>query len=425
MTGLKHVDNRTVRLTSCEDGFTLIELIVVMGIFLTLMLITSETFKTIANQSSQQSKSLETQIEGLVGLEVFRSDLEQIGFGLPWAFPVTITYNEANLDASTKPAANYWPSGSAESFNDSTGTPPRAVLSGNTKFNYDSNNIGASYLVIKSTATATNDTAKKWTSVALKYGGGRLVRTWNNATRDLQADDRVIVVKNNLSSTPPTRELMAPSGTSFSAKFAHYSVLTNTVASRPVREGDTFQVYGVAVPSTTYPEQVRMPFNRSDYFITASNVPAGCAPNTGVLYKASIDQSPSTTSGGGYNPIIPLLDCVADMQVVYGVGSAGSSAVSLHEDTTNFMTRINGAADKAGAVRDQLKEIRVYILAQDGKRDLLYNYPSRYVAVGESFDGGTTLLGRSFDLQTLIGSGWNNYRWKVYTIVVRPKNLIQ
>lgn len=425
MTGLKNTYGRTVRPPAGEAGFTLVELIVVMGIFVTLMLITSETFKTIANQSSQQSKSLETQIEGIVGLEVFRVDLEQIGFGLPWAFPVTISYSEASLDASTKPAANYWPSGSGESFNDSPGDPPRAVLSGNTKFNYDSNSIGASYLVIKSTATATNDSAKKWTSVAVNASGGRLIRTWNNTARDLQANDRVIVIKNNLSATPPTRELLAPSSTRFSAKFAHYSVLTNTVASRPVREGDTFQVYGVAAASTTYPEQVRMPFNRTDYFITAGNVPAGCAPNTGVLYKASIDQSPSTTSGGGYNPIIPLLDCVADMQVVYGVGSAGSSAVSLHEDTTNFMARINGAADKAGAVRDQLKEIRVYILAQDGKKDLLYNYPSRYVAVGESFDGGTTLLGRQFDLQTLIGSGWNNYRWKVYALVVRPKNLIQ
>ena len=65
-----------------EEGYTLTELIVVMAIFLTIMLITSNSFKTIVNQSSQQSKSAETQIGGIVGLEMLRADLEQAGFGL-------------------------------------------------------------------------------------------------------------------------------------------------------------------------------------------------------------------------------------------------------------------------------------------------------------------------------------------------------
>ena len=51
-------------------GFSLTELVVVMGIFLTVMMITSSTFKTIVNSSSQQSKSIETSIQGVVGLEI-------------------------------------------------------------------------------------------------------------------------------------------------------------------------------------------------------------------------------------------------------------------------------------------------------------------------------------------------------------------
>ena len=70
-------ENRAAgRLSADERGFSLAELVVVMAIFLTVMLITANTFKTIANQTSQQSKSLETQIEGIVGLEVLRADLE-------------------------------------------------------------------------------------------------------------------------------------------------------------------------------------------------------------------------------------------------------------------------------------------------------------------------------------------------------------
>src|SRR5512137_1639627 len=111
-------DNMTAgRLRSDNRGFSLPELIVVMGIFITVMLITSSTFKTIANSSSQQSKSLETQIEGIVGLEVLRADLEQAGFGLPWTFQNTIlpgNYVESVM-GSNMPATGYWPAGDPSS----------------------------------------------------------------------------------------------------------------------------------------------------------------------------------------------------------------------------------------------------------------------------------------------------------------------
>jgi hypothetical protein len=35
---------------------------------------------------------------------------------------------------------------------------------------------------------------------------------------------------------------------------------------------------------------------------------------------------------------------------------------------------------------------------------------------------GEALLGRDFDLSTI--PEWRNYRWKVYTLVVKPKNLM-
>jgi prepilin-type N-terminal cleavage/methylation domain-containing protein len=396
-----------------ERGFSLTELIVVMGIFLTVMLITSKTFKIIANSSSQQSKSLETQIEGVVGLEVLRADLEQAGFGLPWIIPNTITatnYVESVMD-NNMPQNGYWPSGDpSTNFNDATGGVPRAILSANTNYNSDSGE-GAKYIVIKSTVAATNNASKKWTNVS--YAGGvKTITSWGDPARDFAATDRVIVIKNNLNATPATRELMVTSGGSFYAQFNTYS----TIIRSPLN-GDTYQLYGVST------NNLKMPFNRADYYIsTPASMPQGCAPGTGVLYKSNISHS-----NGGYDPKIPLLDCVADMQIIYGVGSANSPVVNLYDNTTDFMTLVNTATDKAGTIRDQLKEIRVYILAQDGKKDILYNYSSvnlsSRVRVGESING--IPVGRSFPLGTLIGSDYKHYRWKVYTIVVRPKNLIQ
>jgi len=68
------------------SGFTLIEVLVTMSVFIVVMVIAAETFKNIVNVSSRLSKSEESNIEGIIGLEVLRHDLEQIGFGLPWGF---------------------------------------------------------------------------------------------------------------------------------------------------------------------------------------------------------------------------------------------------------------------------------------------------------------------------------------------------
>jgi type II secretory pathway pseudopilin PulG len=401
-----------------QRGFTLLELVVSMGIFITLMLITTNSFNRIAQQSSLQSKSAETQIEGIIGLEVLRADLEQAGFGLPWSFQNSLTYAEADM-ASSMPTSNYWQSGSPNSFNDAvtsgSGNPPRAVVSGNTKFNFDSNSKGATYLVIKSLNVATNNTVKKWANFSVDQTGVKTLKQWDVASRNFDPEERVIVIKNNMTATPPTRELLM-NGSSFSTRFATYSTFV-----RNVPNSSSLQMYGVAPAVSSNSDVVRMPFNRADYYVMrpSTNMPIDCAPNTGVLYKSTINQLPaSSSSGGGYGSIIPLLDCVADFQVVYGLDTDGAGRINLHTDSLpTTMT----AAD----IRNQVREIRAYILAQDGHKDVFYTYPSSTVDVGESFDGGATIMGRSFNLASLIGTGWQNYRWKVYTIVVRPKNLIQ
>jgi len=74
---------------------------------------------------------------------------------------------------------------------------------------------------------------------------------------------------------------------------------------------------GAGLRDTPYlwrrPEDPRAPFNRADFYVAtpAGNMPSKCAPNTGILYKAVMNQS------DGEFGALPLLDCVADMQVVF------------------------------------------------------------------------------------------------------------
>ncbi|MFZ3209202.1 MAG: PilW family protein [Geobacteraceae bacterium] len=392
-----------------KRGFTLVELIVVMAIFMTVLMVTATAFKTIVNSSAQQSKSAETQIEGIVGLEVLRADMEHAGFGLPWTFQTTspvVAYGEAtNVD--TAPEA-FWPTGqSPASFNDAPGNAPRAVLSGNTTFNSDGA-IGSSYLVIKSTLAVASGASKRWTTMSFDEDNVKTVRQWGATTdRDFETADRVIVVKNSLTTTPPTRQLMAPTSTVFSATFGTYSI----ALAIQHQNGDTFEIYGVN-PNT----DLRMPFNRADYYVRRpTNMPSSCmaSPGVGILYKSTVSQATGELTVG-----MPLLDCVADMQVVYGLDNDGVGRVNQYLDAP-----ANTPSPTAADIRNQLREIRVYILAQEGIKDRFYTYPSETVEVGEVLNG--VQRGRVFNLNDRLGPDYKYYRWKVYTIVVRPKNLVQ
>ena len=145
------------------------------------------------------------------------------------------------------------------------------------------------------------------------------------------------------------------------------------------------------------------PFNRAEYYIDNTAVPQRCAPNTGVLVKAVVAHNASGTTP----TLLPLIDCVADMQVVYGLDNNADGAVEAwSSDISVGMT----AAD----IRTQLAEVRVHLLAQEGQRDDSYTTPSNTIFVGSQG------VGRNFDV-----SGYRNYRWKLYSIVVKPKNLAQ
>ena len=46
-------------------------------------------------------------------------------------------------------------------------------------------------------------------------------------------------------------------------------------------------------------------------------IPQACAPNTGILYKATINQSDGAIINQSDGYPLAILDCVADMQVIY------------------------------------------------------------------------------------------------------------
>ena len=72
----------------------------------------------------------------------------------------------------------------------------------------------------------------------------------------------------------------------------------------------------------------------------------------------------------------------------------------------------------AKEIRQQLKIIKIYIVAHEGGKDTGFNYASQTMTVGEG-------SGRILDLKTnIVGSDdYKHYRWKTYKLVVLPKNI--
>lgn len=372
-------------------AFTLIELMIAMAIIMVVLYAAMNFFIVSVRQYKVQTKITETNVEGILGLELFRQDLDSLGYGLPWNTLVAYTERPTIGNLST--------------LEDSPNAP-RAVLSINDPtFTGIENFNNADYLVIKSARVGMSDAAGKWTT--LTQTGNK--RTWDPLAENLATTDHVIVLA--LGSTDANRRSLVTSGT-------FYTTFNNTGGFVPVEPYSANIVYGI---DDATPGLLARPFNRAEYYIDTTSVPQRCAPNTGVLVKAVVTHNASGTTP----TLLPLLDCVADMQVVYGLDTdlnPATDPVPSDVITPLFPAGPTAAAD----IRAQLQEVRVHILAQEGQRDDTYAYPYDNVSVGSGS------AGRTFDFTSygFISSGnvtnnFKHYRWKVYNIVVKPKNLAQ
>lgn len=383
-----------------QAGFTLVELMITMVIFVITIAAASQIFTGLLTQFKQQSKIAETNIEGIVGLDILRQDLEHAGLGLPWNVTGIADNNGDgvinfldNVPGYTEAAATV----TAIPYNDAPNNAPCAFRSG------DAAAAGLSdYLVIKSASAAIAGAAGK--NTRLTSGGN--VRTWALYTDDLSNTDRVIVLSPGATAAN-SRSLVVNGG-------AYHTQYNAVAAYAPVDNTDVRLVFGIS--SANAANSLRAPFNRADYYISAANLPSRCATGTGVLNKAVLNHD--TSAGANDFNVMPILDCVADMQVIY-IDNNGVP----HNDLSTFVdTNGNGTID-ADEIRSQLTQVEVYILAHEGQRDPKFTFNNftagacaTCVQVGRS-----AALGRNFDLSVI--TNFLNYRWKIYKISVKTDNL--
>ncbi len=382
-----------------DNGITLIELLIAMAMFVLVIAAASTVFIPLLTQFKQQGKISESQIECIIGLELLRRDIEHAGYGLPWSGMVA--YSES--------ASNPF------SLNDAPTGIPRAVISRNNVTTYSAPNDifnGTDYLVIRAATAAGNYAAGKWTHLSVDG-----TKTWTPDRENINKKDdgtinnnvRVIVISPG--NTGTTGRMLVTDGTLF-------STLYSNVTSLPWAPADTTETRFVYAIDPDV--DLRMPFNRSDYFVrkfdlSVNNItPQRCAPNTGVLEKATVNH------GTGEFTYLPLLDCVADFQVTFWLDTDNDGDIDWppSDDISTLTDR---------DIREQLKEVRVYIVAHEGQRDANYDFSNdntRESLTAMEFSGTDSRTIVFTNLKTLVGDpDYKFYRWKVYTITVRTENL--
>ena len=366
-----------------ESGISLVEVVIALAIVMLVLYAAITFFIGAVQQYKVQTKIIETNVEGVLGLELLRRDVESLGFGLHWNDGVSYTERNSGVTA-------------IDSLNDSPAAPRPVVSINGAPFTVNVSD----YLVIRSVRVGPASAAGKWTTLH----PGAVTHSWGSAEEDLASGDQVVIIAPG-GVNQDLRTLVSPvTGTSFlPASIAAYAPPVDLTLSDP----DIFPaniVYGVDNGTLV------RPFNRAEYYIdnTAGTVPPRCAPGTGILVKAVVRHNAAGTTP----ELLPLLDCVADMQIVYGFDMDANPTTGLV-----WSGDIATGGSTAELMRARLKEVRVHILAQEGQRDPSYTHPASSVYVGS--EGA----GRSFDLSAIIGSNYTNYRWKVYSIVVKPRNL--
>ncbi len=412
------------RIINSNAGFSLIEILIVMLLFVVVMMITSSALNTVLSKGTIVQRSEESNIEGVIGLEMFRHDLAQAGLGLFSDIDDPPIYAEAV--------------GTAAAYNDSNRTP-RAIVTGNNSTL--ANNVvlnGTDYLAIKATTVGNNPIAQRWTYVT--DGGDPHPR----GTNDLEVGNIVIALSQTYNAKRGVLEhtLVKNSPTDYEIAYANPSIPAYTPST-----GRRYYFYGIQGAAN-----LRAPFNRTDYYVRRpdAGVPTSCSPGTGMLYKAVMSHALGTLT-----PEIPILDCVADMQIVLGwnsqVNPEGSNAVDvLSSADGNANVATNGGAGLNGLdipailadpieVRKRLRQIKVYILAQDGAMDPNPNFVNANISFPIADPGEGVLIQRPASptwvpgaadgtvnltaTPTILRPNMSNYRWKVYRIVVKPKNL--
>ncbi len=347
-----------------QNGFSLIELLVVITIFGIMMTGIFDAYLSQMTLNSREHRIAEAEIELEVAKQIIEEDLQVAGFGL------AEDYGATGFDPRPFKVTN------------SNSAPDELLIMGTP--------LGLDYVASRAWSYMTASTPT--------------FRAWGDAREDLEIDDRVIII------SPDTKQLLSETVGGSEEWLFEYNgdglPLTTIPSGAAYSNHDVGTIlYGLYPDDGSANDASANPYYTSRYYLgdVGDPKPASCAPGTRNLFR--VESVTTETPPGNNNQ--PLLSCVLDFQV----------AVDLDMDENDFWESDNGGVTAAGLdlkdMNDFLKRIKVYLLVQNGRYDPDYTYPLATVRVGED-----TTIGRAVTLT----AAQRKYRWKMVTLNVTPRN---
>jgi len=351
-----------------NKGFTLIELMIAMGIIALIIGLSAGTFKTLLHGANKEKSTTETELGKLTGLELIRLDLEHVGFG--------INSGEPSLPVE---------------WNSLTRT-----------------------LKLRSMINNTNQKTLGWALVDVT--AGTTPAFLDDRRFDTSVNDLVLLTQHRQFISNLTTQSPVPGGDYFS-----YNAPPTCPASA-CRDVNTPAVTGVAANRYI---AAAFPFDRS--ITDGCEPPLGAGTvNTGqycnlISYQLSTNQplnkcAPGTKNlvrsvGGGSGTRV--LECVADFDLRFDYDTNNDGDIS---DSGEADQQALALASTASIIQD-LKNIDMYLLVQAGPQDNAYTFSGDITLNGAittlDFNPSTPAIDPPTTAQS-------HYRWKVLKVSAKP-----
>ena len=322
-----------------KKGMTLLELLVVMAILVVVITGALTFLSSLTKRSSQETARSKTSQTGLISDLILIRDIAMAGMGVP----VEVGGQFVPIGGVLPGGAN--PNNTGQNGSDQLMIKGAVISSGANdyfKWGYNVNYIisGSSNIIVSALPDPLNPTLPPYSPnvqdlFTLSRAGYRHPFENGDMVVFLDAETKQLLGSNvyNVSGVGATGFNVAPN-TDFTIR--DYGSLI-------------FSLGGIGV--VNFNDYLTNRF--TGYRLSAGTQPQ-CAPNTRSLLRVY---------GGAMDPI---LDCVLDFQVQFG----------LIDATTGNVTWLNDiSATSAAILKDQLRIVRLFIVKQMGKRDPKYFYP--------------------------------------------------
>ncbi len=346
---------KDIHFVSNKRGLTLLELLVVIAIFVIAITATLTFLSTYTKRTSQEMSKTKTTQTGIISELVLARDIAMAGMGVP--------IEEGNQFVPISSLNNQGPNNSDELI--IKGSVISSGANDYFKWGYNTSYINSGDVNI-------NVSALPETGNSSNYPSDFFTLRRSNYQHPFETGDRIVFLN------AETKELV-------SGKI--YKINGVTPSSISLDTATDFSAMDKSV----------LIFSLGG--ISVSNFSQYLAQFTG--YKLS-SSTQSYCAGGAHSLVrmygsssMPVLDCVLDFQVQFGLVDSNSGAITWVNDLSAYTP---------SELKEKLRLVKVFIVKQYGKKDDHYTYPNTSISTA---DNTITLT-----------SEQRHYRWRTISLEI-------